>query len=229
MIGKGLTGGKMKFEATTICAVRHNGQAAIAGDGQVTMGDSVIMKATARKIRRLYNGRVLTGFAGTVADAFTLCDRFEEKLEAYNGNLERAAVEVAKDWRSDKAMRKLEALLIVMDENTTLLVSGTGEVIAPDDDIAAIGSGGNYALAAARALKRNAPDMTAEEIAREALQIASEICVYTNSNIITEVLDDKTALLEDSTGGVKAIADSGSAGDQADVSENKGVSNDQTL
>lgn len=180
----------MKIEATTICAVRNNGQAAIAGDGQVMMGESVIMKATARKIRRLYGGKVLAGFAGSVADAFTLCDRFEQKLEAYNGNLERAAVELAKEWRSDKAMRKLEALLIVMDEKAILVVSGSGEVIAPDDEIAAIGSGGNYALAAARALKRHAPEMSAEDIAREALQIASEICVFTNDNIVSEVVDD---------------------------------------
>lgn len=179
----------MDLKATTICAVRNNGQSAIAGDGQVTAGESVIMKASANKIRRLYHGEVLAGFAGTVADAFTLFDMFEHKLEEYNGNLERAAVEVAKEWRSDKVMRKLEAMLIVVNRDSMLLVSGTGEVVKPDDDVLTIGSGGNYALAAARALKRHAPDMSAEEIAREALQIASEICVYTNDHIRTEVLD----------------------------------------
>lgn len=179
----------MDLKATTICAVRNKGQSAIAGDGQVTAGESVIMKASANKIRRLYHGEVLAGFAGTVADAFTLFDMFEHKLEEYNGNLERAAVEVAKEWRSDKVMRKLEAMLIVVNKDSMLLVSGTGEVVKPDDDVLTIGSGGNYALAAARALKRHAPEMSAEEIAREALQIASEICVYTNDHIRTEVLD----------------------------------------
>lgn len=179
----------MDLKATTICAVRNKGQSAIAGDGQVTAGESVIMKASANKIRRLYHGEVLAGFAGTVADAFTLFDMFEHKLEEYNGNLERAAVEVAKEWRSDKVMRKLEAMLIVVNKDSMLLVSGTGEVVKPDDDVLTIGSGGNYALAAARALKRHAPDMSAEEIAKEALQIASEICVYTNDHIRTEVLD----------------------------------------
>ena len=178
----------MDLHATTICGVRHNGSAAIAGDGQVTMGESVIMKATAKKIRRLYNDQVLVGFAGSVADAFTLCDMFEHKLEQYNGNLKRAAVELAKDWRSDKILRKLEALLIVMDAKDMLIVSGTGEVIEPDDDIATIGSGGFYALSAARAMKRHAPDLTAAEIAKEALTIASEICVYTNNNIVVESL-----------------------------------------
>lgn len=177
-----------EFHATTICGIRHNGQSAIAGDGQVTMGESVIMKATAKKIRRLYNDQVLVGFAGSVADAFTLCDMFEHKLEQYNGNLKRSAVELAKEWRSDKILRKLEALLIVMNEETMLVLSGTGEVIEPDEDIAAIGSGGFYALSAARAMKRHAKDMTAAEIAKEALTIASEICVYTNSNIVVESL-----------------------------------------
>ena len=142
------------FHATTIVGVRHNGEVAIAGDGQVTMGETTIMKATAKKVRKIYNDQVLVGFAGSVADAFTLCERFEHKIEQYNGNLQRAAVELAKDWRQDKALRKLEALLIVMDKKETLVLSGSGEVIEPDDDIAAIGSGGNYALSAARALKR---------------------------------------------------------------------------
>lgn len=175
------------FHATTIVGIRHNGEVAIAGDGQVTMGETTIMKATAKKVRKIYNDQVLVGFAGSVADAFTLCERFEHKIEQYNGNLQRAAVELAKDWRQDKALRKLEALLIVMDKDETLVLSGSGEVIEPDDDIAAIGSGGNYALSAARALKRHS-NLSAKEIARESLKIASEICVYTNDNIRVEEL-----------------------------------------
>ena len=176
------------FHATTIVGVRHNGEVAIAGDGQVTMGETTIMKATAKKVRKIYNDQVLVGFAGSVADAFTLCERFEHKIEQYNGNLQRAAVELAKDWRQDKALRKLEALLIVMDKKETLVLSGGGEVIEPDDDIAAIGSGGNYALSAARALKRHS-NLSAKEIAHESLKIASEICVYTNDNIRVEELE----------------------------------------
>ena len=176
------------FHATTIVGVRHNGEVAIAGDGQVTMGETTIMKATAKKVRKIYNDQVLVGFAGSVADAFTLCERFEHKIEQYNGTLQRAAVELAKDWRQDKALRKLEALLIVMDKNETLVLSGSGEVIEPDDDIAAIGSGGNYALSAARALKRHS-NLSAKEIAHESLKIASEICVYTNDNIRVEELE----------------------------------------
>ena len=176
------------FHATTIVGVRHNGEVAIAGDGQVTMGETTIMKATAKKVRKIYNDQVLVGFAGSVADAFTLCERFEHKIEQYNGNLQRAAVELAKDWRQDKALRKLEALLIVMDKKDTLVLSGSGEVIEPDDDITAIGSGGNYALSAARALKRHS-NLSAKEIAHESLKIASEICVYTNDNIRVEELE----------------------------------------
>lgn len=176
------------FHATTIVGVRHNGEVAIAGDGQVTMGETTIMKATAKKVRKIYNDQVLVGFAGSVADAFTLCERFEHKIEQYNGNLQRAAVELAKDWRQDKALRKLEAFLIVMDKKETLVLSGSGEVIEPDDDIAAIGSGGNYALSAARALKRHS-NLSAKEIAHESLKIASEICVYTNDNIRVEELE----------------------------------------
>jgi ATP-dependent HslUV protease subunit HslV len=180
---------EMSFHATTICAVRHNGKAAIAGDGQVTFGNSVIMKATARKVRRLYRGQVVAGFAGSVADAITLFDLFEQKLEEYHGNLQRAAVELAKEWRTDKILHKLEALMIVMDKSGMLLISGGGEVIEPDDDILAIGSGGNFALAAARALKLYPQDLSAKDIAQTALQVASDICVYTNGNIIVEELD----------------------------------------
>ncbi len=174
---------------TTIFAVQHNGQSAMAGDGQVTLGNSVVMKHTARKVRRIFNGNVLAGFAGSVADAFTLSEMFEAKLEEYNGNLERAAVEMAKQWRSDNVLRKLEAMLIVMDHKHLLLVSGTGEVIGSDDGILAIGSGGNYALAAGRALKRfSGEQLSAKEIAQSSLQIAAEICVFTNTNIIVEEL-----------------------------------------
>ncbi|MEK4875159.1 ATP-dependent protease subunit HslV [Bacillus sp. FSL W8-0102] len=177
------------FHATTIFAIQHNGQCAMAGDGQVTFGEAVIMKHTARKVRKIFNGRVLAGFAGSVADAFTLFDMFEGKLQEYNGNLQRAAVELAKEWRSDKVLRKLEAMLIVMDQKVLLLISGTGEVIEPDDGVLAIGSGGNYALAAGRALKRfSGNELSAKEIARAALEIAGEICVYTNDHIIVEEL-----------------------------------------
>ncbi|GIP56557.1 ATP-dependent protease subunit HslV [Paenibacillus woosongensis] len=176
------------FHATTICAVRHNGQGAIAGDGQVTFGESVVMKQTAKKVRRLYRGQVLAGFAGSVADAITLFEKFEAKLEEHHGNLQRAAVELAKDWRQDRVLRKLEALMIVMDKTGMLLISGGGEIIEPDDDVLAIGSGGNFALSAARALKRHAAQLEAKDIARESLLVASEICVYTNNNIIVEEL-----------------------------------------
>ncbi|THE14461.1 ATP-dependent protease subunit HslV [Bacillus timonensis] len=177
------------FHATTIFAVKHKGQSAMAGDGQVTFGNAVVMKHTARKVRKLFQGRVIAGFAGSVADAFTLFEMFEGRLEEFNGNLQRAAVELAKEWRSDKVLRKLEAMLIVMDEKDLLLISGTGEVIEPDDGILAIGSGGNYALSAGRALKKYSGDhLTAREIAKASLEIASEICVYTNENIIVEEL-----------------------------------------
>lgn len=177
------------FHATTIFAIHHNGECAMAGDGQVTLGNAVVMKHKARKVRKLFHGKVLAGFAGSVADAFTLFEMFEGRLEEYNGNLQRAAVEMAKQWRGDKMLRQLEAMLIVMDKNTMLLVSGTGEVIEPDDGILAIGSGGHYALAAGRALKRHASEhLTAKEIAKASLEIASDICVYTNENIIVEEL-----------------------------------------
>ncbi|HWL26854.1 MAG TPA: ATP-dependent protease subunit HslV [Ureibacillus sp.] len=180
-----------QFHATTIFAIHHKGQCAMAGDGQVTLGNAVVMKHTARKVRRLYQGKVLAGFAGSVADAFTLFEMFEAKLNEYNGNLQRAAVEVAKQWRGDKMLRQLEALLLVMDKTTLLLISGTGEVIEPDDGILAIGSGGNYALSAGRALKRHAGEhLTAKEIAEAALTVAADICVYTNHNIIVEALEE---------------------------------------
>jgi ATP-dependent HslUV protease subunit HslV len=177
------------FHATTIFAVQHKGQCAMSGDGQVTFGNAVVMKHTAKKVRKLFNGKVIAGFAGSVADAFTLFEMFEGKLEEYNGNLQRAAVELAKQWRSDKVLRKLEAMLIVLNETDMLLVSGTGEVIEPDDGILAIGSGGNYALSAGRALKQYAGEhLTAREIAKSSLEIAADICVYTNHNIIVEEL-----------------------------------------
>ncbi|GAB6154492.1 ATP-dependent protease subunit HslV [Desulfosporosinus burensis] len=175
------------FHATTIVAVKKGEQVSIAGDGQVTFGQATVMKHKARKVRRLYNGKVITGFAGSVADAFTLFDKFEQKLEAYHGNLQRAAVELAKEWRTDKMLRNLEALLIVADTQNLLIVSGSGEVIEPDDGIAAIGSGGNYALAAARALARHS-DLSTSEIVREAMLIAASICVYTNEEITVEEL-----------------------------------------
>ncbi|NGZ75514.1 ATP-dependent protease subunit HslV [Saccharibacillus alkalitolerans] len=178
---------EISFHATTICAVRKNGKAAIAGDGQVTMGQNVIMKQHAKKVRRLYRGQVLAGFAGSVGDAITLFEKFEAKLEEHQGNLQRAAVELVKEWRTDQMLRKLEALMIVMDKDGMLLISGNGEIIEPDDDIIAIGSGGNFALSAARALKRHA-ELEAKEIAHASLKIAAEICVYTNDNIIVEEL-----------------------------------------
>lgn len=178
-----------EMHATTIFAIQHNGQCAMCGDGQVTMGNAVVMKHTAKKVRKLFHGKVLAGFAGSVADAFTLYEMFEGKLQTHDGNLARAAVELAKEWRSDKVLRKLEALLIVMDKKDMFLLSGTGEVIEPDDGILAIGSGGNYALSAGRALSRHAESLTAKEIARSALEIAGEICVYTNNQLTLEVLD----------------------------------------
>ncbi len=177
----------MTMMGTTICAVRRGDHVAIAGDGQVTMGESTIFKASARKVRRLYNGQVLTGFAGSVADAFSLCERFEEKLTQCGGNLERAAVSLAQDWRGDAVTRKLESMLIVADRNALLVLSGNGEVIDPDDGVCAIGSGGNFALAAARALVQNT-DLSAEEIAVKALEVAASICVYTNDHITVETL-----------------------------------------
>lgn len=173
------------IKGTTICAVKRNGQIAVAGDGQVTAGQSVIMKGNAVKVRRIYEGKIITGFAGTVADAFILSEKFEEMLQKFSGNLLRSAVEVAQLWRRDNVMRKLEAMMIVADKENIFLLSGTGDVIEPDDGVCAIGSGGNYALAAAKALLRNTK-MSAKDIAKKSLEIASEICVYTNGHITVE-------------------------------------------
>jgi ATP-dependent HslUV protease, peptidase subunit HslV len=175
------------FEGTTILAVKIGDKVAVAGDGQVTFGNTTVIKHTARKVRRLYEGKVIAGFAGAVADSLTLCEKFEGKLESYGGNLQRAAVELAKDWRTDRVLRRLEAMLIAASTDSLLMISGTGEVIEPDDGIAAVGSGAPYALAAARALLRNS-DLPPGKIAAEALKIASEICVYTNDNITIEEL-----------------------------------------
>lgn len=175
------------FHATTIVAVKRGESVAVAGDGQVTFGQNTILKHKARKVRRLHNNSVVAGFAGSVADAFTLFEKFEGKLEAYRGNLQRAAVELAKDWRMDRVLRRLEALLVVADRQYLLVISGGGEVIEPDDGIVAIGSGGPYALAAARALSRHT-DLNPADIASRALGIAAEICVYTNTEITVEEL-----------------------------------------
>jgi ATP-dependent HslUV protease subunit HslV len=170
---------------TTIVAVKRGGKCAVAGDGQVTFGENTIMKHTAKKVRRLYHNSVVVGFAGAVADAFSLCEKFEAKLEAYSGSLKRAAVSLAQEWRSDKALRQLNAMLIVADKDELLIISGTGEVIDPDDGIAAIGSGGMFALSAAKALKENT-ELSAADIAMKSIKIASDICVYTNGNITME-------------------------------------------
>ena len=178
----------VQFHATTICAVRRGpDDVAIGGDGQVTMGETAIMKNTAKKVKKIYGGKVLTGFAGTVSDAFSLTEKFEKKLEEHGGNLKRAAVDLAQMWRSDRGMRNLEALMIVADREDLLVISGTGEVISPDQSFVAIGSGGNYAYSAANALF-NHTDMKAEDVVREALKIASSICVYTNDQITVETL-----------------------------------------
>lgn len=170
------------FQATTIVIVKKNGKMAIAGDGQVTFGQNTIMKHNAKKVRKIYNDKILAGFAGSVADAFTLFEKFEGKLEENNGNLKRSAVALTKDWRGDKILRKLEAMMLVADENTILLLSGNGEIIEPDENVAAIGSGGNFAMASAIALSRNT-DLNAAEIAKKSMEIAADICVFTNHNI----------------------------------------------
>jgi ATP-dependent HslUV protease subunit HslV len=174
------------FHATTILAVRHQGKAVLAGDGQVTLGNAVV-KHGARKIRRLYNESILAGFAGSAADSFALFTRFEQKLEQYRGNLDRAAVELAKDWRTDRALRRLEAMLVIVDKNKTFLLSGTGDLIEPDDGIIGIGSGGAFAQAAAKALVRHS-NLEARAIAEQAMKIAAEICIYTNNTITVEEL-----------------------------------------
>ncbi len=174
------------FKGTTICCVRRGSQVALAGDGQVSLGNTV-MKHGARKIRRIYQDQVLAGFAGSTADAFTLFEKFEAKLQEFRGNLPRAAVALAKDWRTDRALRRLEALLIVADKDVSLIISGSGDVIEPDDGVAAIGSGGSFALAAARGILKHS-ELEAEKVVKEALLIAAEICIYTNENIAVEVL-----------------------------------------
>src|SRR5712692_9355688 len=175
-----------RIRSTTVLLVRKDGQVALAGDGQVTLGET-IMKSSAKKVRRLYNDSILAGFAGSTADAFALLTRFESKLEQYHGNLERASIELSKEWRTDKALRHLEALLVVADDKSSFLLSGNGDVIAPDDGVLAIGSGGSYALGAARALLKHT-ELSAHEIALEAMRIAGEICIYSNANILVEEL-----------------------------------------
>ena len=179
-----------QYRGTTILSVRRNGKVVIGGDGQVSLGNT-IMKGNARKVRRIYNGKIIAGFAGGTADAFTLFERFEAKLEQHQGNLTRAAVELAKDWRSDRALRKLEALLSVADETASLIITGNGDVIQPEDDLIAIGSGGPFAQSAARALLDNT-DLSAREIVEKSLSIAGDICIYTNHNHVIEELDCET-------------------------------------
>ena len=180
----------MELRGTTICAVKRNGMTVIGGDGQVTMGQSVIFKGNATKVKRIYNDKVVVGFAGSVADAFNLCEKFEKMLQKYSGNLMRSAVEVAELWRNDKAVRQLDAMLIVADKETLLIVSGTGDVIEPENGICAIGSGGNFALSAARALAENT-DLDAEQIVRKSMKIASDLCVFTNTHLTVEVLREE--------------------------------------
>lgn len=177
------------LHATTVIGIIHNGRAAIGSDGQATM-DKTVMKSTVKKVRKLHEGKILAGFAGSTADAFTLFGKYEEKLSEYNGNMERAAVELAKEWRKDKFLQKLQALLVVMNNEKGLLISGQGDVIEPDDEIAAIGSGGSYALSAARAMKKHASELSAAEIVEESLHIAADIDIYTNHNITILEIED---------------------------------------
>lgn len=178
-----------ELHATTVVGIIHNGKAAIACDGQATM-DKTVMKSTVKKVRKLYNGKILAGFAGSTADAFTLFEKYEEKLNEYNGNMERAAVELAKEWRKDKFLQKLQALLIVMNNEKGLVISGQGDVIEPDDEIATIGSGGSFALSAARAMVKHSPELSAKQIVEDALHIAADIDIYTNHNLtILEITD----------------------------------------
>jgi len=174
-----------KFRSTTVCAILHNGEVAIGADGQATMG-STIAKTNVNKIRKLQDGKIVTGFAGSTADAFTLLERFDEKLNAYGGKMKRSAIELAKDWRMDRYLRKLEAMLIVADKTEILIISGTGDVLEPDNGVATIGSGSMYAQAAARALKLHSPQLSAEEMVTESLNIAADICIYTNHNLVVE-------------------------------------------
>ncbi len=176
-----------KIHATTVLAVLHNGQVAIGADGQATMGNTVA-KSNVKKIRKLLDGKIITGFAGSTADAFSLLERFEEKLTAYGGNMKRASIELAKDWRTDRYLRRLEAMLIAAAKDELLVISGTGDVLEPDNQIAAIGSGSMFAQSADTALKKHAPHLTAEEIVRESLHIAADICIYTNHNLVVEKL-----------------------------------------
>ena len=178
---------QLKIKSTTVLAVYHKGQMALGADGQATMG-ATVAKSHVKKIRKLTEGTIITGFAGSTADAFTLLDRFDEKLSAFSGNLKRAAVELAKDWRRDKYLRQLEAMMIVANKNEMLVISGTGDVLDPDEDVASIGSGSQYAKSAALALKKHADHLTAEEMVRESLTIAADICIYTNHNLVVEVL-----------------------------------------
>ncbi|MCF6361442.1 MAG: ATP-dependent protease subunit HslV [Cyclobacteriaceae bacterium] len=177
--------GKIKIRSTTVLAVVHNGEVVVGADGQATMG-SYVAKSNVKKIRSLREGKIVTGFAGSTADAFTLLERFEEKLNSYSGNMKRSAIELAKDWRMDRYLRKLEAMLVVANEEEVLVLSGTGDVLEPDNQIAAIGSGAMYAQSAAYALKKHAPTMSAEDIVRESLTIAADICIYTNHNLVIE-------------------------------------------
>ncbi|MDW3649898.1 MAG: ATP-dependent protease subunit HslV [Bacteroidia bacterium] len=178
-----------KIHATTVLGVLHNGEVALGADGQATMGDTVA-KSNVKKVRLIGEGKIMIGFAGSTSDAFTLVERFEEKLNMYRSNLTRAAIEMAKDWRTDRYLRKLEAMLVVMDKGSGLIISGTGDVLSPDEDILSIGSGSNYARSAALALKRHAPHLSAEEIVKQALTIAADICIYTNHNLEILTLKD---------------------------------------
>jgi len=174
-----------KIRSTTVIAIRHNGEVAIGADGQATMGNTVA-KSNVKKIRKLQEGKIVTGFAGSTADAFTLLERFDEKLNTYGGNMKRAAIELAKDWRTDRYLRRLEAMLITANKDEVLIISGTGDVLEPDHEIAAIGSGSMFAQAAAVALKKYAKDLSAEDMVRESLNIAADICIYTNHNLVVE-------------------------------------------
>jgi ATP-dependent HslUV protease, peptidase subunit HslV len=176
-----------KIKSTTVLAVKHNGKVAIGADGQATM-NNYVAKGNVKKIRKLQDGKVITGFAGSTADAFTLLDRFDEKLNSYSGNMKRAAIELAKDWRTDRYLRRLEAMMITVNKEEVLIISGTGDVLEPDNEVAAIGSGAMYAQSAALALKKHASHLSAEEIVKESLNIAADICIYTNHNLIVETL-----------------------------------------